>query len=1011
MLNKEYDQLYQDGIDYNENIFNKKYCLKTKNETCRDDVYNRFETELKKLTTPQLCNSIITRIKEGKIIPAGSISFGLGNDNLKCSLSNCYFVPINYDSISGIYECRKEMANTYKSRGGAGTDLSILRYKGCPVNNSAKTSSGSVSFLPGFSNDAYIIGQNGRRAAAISILDIRHPDTIDYIWCKSKPEIVFEKDFITGQYPDISTFNISLKINDEFMNAVENDKDWTFVFPDIDFEKYNTEWDGDFDKWKEKGYPLIKHNTIPARELLMQISESAWISGDPGVLFIDTVRKWSMSSFDPKITPRGVNPCLPDWAPVLTPDGYRYFKDIKNKIIINNEIHKCTDLIKTKELDDVYEVELQSGLKLYANKDHIIQKSDNTDCKLEDLNIGDYLKVEYNNILDFHKINYKEWLEGYHSNDIIDLFKTSFSFQVGYASSYIEVPKKRETDDEKLKQQVQLILNSIGVYSKINKYNRLDIMFDDYTATHKQQIKNIRKLYNQYPVYDIQVPNKNYFVSAGVVVHNCGEQTLADYENCLLSSLALHKYVTKPFTNNAEFEIDKFLEDVKLGIHFLNIMSDINEDRHPLIQQCQKDKYGKRVGQEITGLGDMLAMLGYRYGSDNACDFLDDIFYFKSVTELETSIEIAKEKGCAKSFSTKKARNNFLQLPYIQRILKKMLKSKKTEFENNVMKYGLRNSALNTVGPTGTISIITDNCSSGIEPIYKLSYTRKSRINKDQKIFHFPLLKYVGPEILSLTDDEIKKKYNYIESFDLSYYDRIKIQAIVQKWTDASISSTINLKNDSTIEDIYNIYCEGWKSKLKGITVFRNGSKQGIFSFGEQKKKNKNQITSSLIQEYLKNEKEDLNKTQRAYRYIKYWKKVKVYITVTIDNSGKPKELFANVPHEAGFDSSGIYHPELLMEKKSYWDAICRMTSLLLRLNTPIELIIKQLEKSSPTMMELPSIIIQILRNFLNYDEEKIEKIKKEEDGGEFCTVCGKYGVIYQGGCQVCILCGDSKCG
>src|SRR6056297_320441 len=121
MLNKEYDQLYQDGIDYSESVFNKKYCLKTKNETCRDDLYNRFETELKKLTTPQLCNSIITRIKEGKIIPAGSISFGLDNDNLKCSLSNCYFVPINYDSISGIYECRKEMANTYKSRGGAGT--------------------------------------------------------------------------------------------------------------------------------------------------------------------------------------------------------------------------------------------------------------------------------------------------------------------------------------------------------------------------------------------------------------------------------------------------------------------------------------------------------------------------------------------------------------------------------------------------------------------------------------------------------------------------------------------------------------------------------------------------------------------------------------------------------------------------------------------------------------------------------------------------------------------------
>ena len=496
------------------------------------------------------------------------------------------------------------------------------------------------------------------------------------------------------------------------------------------------------------------------------------------------------------------------------------------------------------------------------------------------------------------------------------------------------------------------------------------------------------------------------------MVHNCGEQALADYENCLLSALALHKYVKHPFTTEAEFEIDKFLIDVKLGVRFLNALSDINVDLHPLKQQCEKDKYGKRIGQEFTGLGDMWAMLGYKYGTIEACEFLDDVLYFKAVAEIETSIELAKEKGCAESFSTKKARKKFLQLPYIQQMTGRMLKSKKSEFENDVMTYGLRNSALNTVGPTGTISIITDNCSSGIEPIFKISYTRRSRINDDHRVFHFPLLKYGGEEVVSLSDEEIKKKYNYVEAFDLNYHDRIRTQSTVQKWTDASVSSTINLRNDSTIEDIYNIYWEGWRNRLKGVTVFRDGSKTGIFDSGENKnKENKNLITSDLIQEYLKEEKNELNKTQRAYRYVKYWKKVKVYITVTVNRSGQPKELFANVPHEAGFDSSGVYHPELLMEKKSYWDAICRMTSLLLRLNTPIELVIKQLEKSSPTMMELPSIINQILRNFLNYDEEKIEKIKTEESGGEYCTVCGKQGIIYQGGCQVCVLCGDSKCG
>src|SRR6056297_2072295 len=274
-MSKKFDELYNDAVEYGENVFIKKYCLESKNEICREDTYNRFELELKKILDLQTSNTIMDRIRKGKIIPAGSIAFGLGNDDLNCSLSNCYFIPICKDSIDGIYDCRKEMANTFKSRGGAGTDLTILRYKGCPVKNSAKTSSGSVSFLPGFSEDATTVGQNGRRAAAISILDISHPDTLDYIWCKSKPETVFEKDVLTSRLPDISGFNISLKINNEFMEAVENDEDWTFIFPDTTFEKYNKEWDGDFDKWEEKGYPFIKHDSMRARDLLMQISESA----------------------------------------------------------------------------------------------------------------------------------------------------------------------------------------------------------------------------------------------------------------------------------------------------------------------------------------------------------------------------------------------------------------------------------------------------------------------------------------------------------------------------------------------------------------------------------------------------------------------------------------------------------------------------------------------------------------------------------------------------------------
>jgi len=524
-MSKKFDELYNDAVEYGENVFIKKYCLESKNEICREDTYNRFELELKKILDLQTSNTIMDRIRKGKIIPAGSIAFGLGNDDLNCSLSNCYFIPICKDSIDGIYDCRKEMANTFKSRGGAGTDLTILRYKGCPVKNSAKTSSGSVSFLPGFSEDARTIGQNGRRAAAIAILDIRHPDTLDFIWCKSRPETVFEKDFITGQLPDISAFNISLKINNDFMKAVEENKEWDFYFPDTSFEKYHDEWTGDYEEWESKGYPFITTGSINAKELLMQIAESAWVSGDPGVAFIDTIRDWSMSSFDPKTTPKGLNPCLPDWAPVLTPSGYRYFRDVKNEVLIDNKEYSCSDLIKTNNSDDVYLIELKNGLKTYTTKNHIIQKvtdynkDEIIDVELQDLNIDDLIKTDYSKIK--YKFNQDEWDDGYLSgllyidnknhNPInlnfeernlliekkdfrkligiikdeqkLEIFKSSISFQLGFINSIInhnsEISENNQTviinqmdkDSYSILSDIQLVLLSLGVYSELKETN------------------------------------------------------------------------------------------------------------------------------------------------------------------------------------------------------------------------------------------------------------------------------------------------------------------------------------------------------------------------------------------------------------------------------------------------------------------------------------------------------------------------------------------------------------
>jgi len=250
-------------------------------------------------------------LRSGRFIPAGSILSRCNTDS-KGSFSNCYFTPILHDSIEDIFECQKKLARTFSYRGGSGVDISVLRPSGEAVNNAAKESSGAVSFMPTFSEITKTISQRGRRGALIITLDIRHPDVIKFIWSKAKPEEVFEKDVFTGDYPKIDAANISLKITDSFMKAVEDDEDFTFIFPDIDFdkEKYNKEWTGDYDKWEESGGTFKQYNTLKARDILNQISEAAYICGDPGLWFVDVAQRETFGTYiDERLKPICVNPC------------------------------------------------------------------------------------------------------------------------------------------------------------------------------------------------------------------------------------------------------------------------------------------------------------------------------------------------------------------------------------------------------------------------------------------------------------------------------------------------------------------------------------------------------------------------------------------------------------------------------------------------------------------------------------------------------------------------------
>ena len=899
------------GLKEHENIrqtvISKKYFLE--DETCWQDVKRRIASYV---TNKDLQDWILDT---ENFIPAGSILSGLGNPK-KCSLSNCYFTPIEQDSIEGIMDCCKKMARTYSYRGGTGINISILRPKGADVNNSAKVSSGAVSFMPLFSEVTNTIGQCGRRGALMISMDIRHPDILHFIWSKSRPQDVFGKDALTGKIPDVFGANISVAITDDFMEAVKKDEFWDFKYPDRDAdpEKYDREWDGDFNQWT--GEWKLYHS-LHARSVLYQIAAAAWTSGDPGVIYMDTVKRLTPGSYlHSSLVPHGSNPCFP--ADTLLLDGDKLRR-------IDSPNPETWTSWKTG-VKEVWEFDTSIGLKFRCTPDHKIMLRDGSFVEAKD-SVGTELKD----------------------------------------------PKYEYQEVEIIKHFPELI--------KPNK-----IIVTGYSVIGEEE------------VWDYRMKEGNpWNFCGGIVAHNCGEQMLPPYGNCLLGALVLCNYVINPWSDEAEFDKETFLSEVDKSVEFLNEMSDINEGLHPLPEQRVMDTDSKRIGLEFTGLADCLAMLGMKYGDEQSIAFISDLLRLKAIQEIKTSNRIAKEKGCCYHLQTPEERNNFLDSPYIKEL------GLSDEIQDQIMLHGLRNTAFNTVGPTGSLSIVAGNCSSGVEPIYAMGYKRTTRLSDEPFTFiHKPALEWAKEEFLktgfTYSVEELKKKLNYVESYELKWSDRIRVQSTVQRYTDSSISSTINLPEDCTPEDIFAIYEMGWAYQLKGITVFRDGCKKGVLETTEKipERKEGTLYIRSLLD------------IERAERHRVFWKGAKLYITISLDENDHPLEVFVKLPREAGGNGEGYYREELYQEKTSLWDTITRLVTAQLRSGMPLEYIIKQLDKGSYTLTDAGAVLSRILKKYLY----QLKEVEQEETGiGDECPECGEMSYIYTGGCPVCQKCGYSNCG
>jgi ribonucleoside-diphosphate reductase alpha chain len=502
------------------------------------------------------------------------------------------------------------------------------------------------------------------------------------------------------------------------------------------------------------------------------------------------------------------------------------------------------------------------------------------------------------------------------------------------------------------------------------------------------------------------------YCSPLVSTNPCAEQPLPDGGCCNLGAVNLERFVDE----NQNFMVEEFKETVEIGTRFLDNVVDYNLDRHALEDQKKNAMNDRRVGMGILGLGDMLVKMGIKYDSEDAIQTIDQIMAIFRDSTYETSINLAKEKGKFPHFEWKGYNKS--------KFVKSLPKSLRERIKNN----GIRNCTLTTVAPTGSGAIVA-RVTSGVEPIFATSYKRMVKKNDggygkefDQYTVYHPIIK----ELFG-TDEDLP---DYVTtSHRIDPFFRVKMQGTVQKYIDSSISSTVNLKEDTTIETVADIYMKAYENGLKGITVYREGSREGILITNDDKDEDKKTETN-LGQSRVVEGQPRLRPTQTAglTRRIKTGEGT-LYITINEDEKGLC-EVFTTIGKAGG-------------NAAAQSEAISRLISLALRSGVNPQSIVRQLKGISgpnPTwedgrlILSTPDAIGKALDDYLHekkqnpqseedkkllitMDTNKDEKLAKAIDPEMIasaklmmCKICDSRSVVNEGGCLTCQNCGWSKC-
>ncbi|MBL8895049.1 MAG: hypothetical protein JNJ53_10635 [Rhizobiales bacterium] len=519
-------------------------------------------------------------------------------------------------------------------------------------------------------------------------------------------------------------------------------------------------------------------------------------------------------------------------------------------------------------------------------------------------------------------------------------------------------------------------------------------------------------------VYDVQIPGINRFDANGIMVHNCGEQPLPPYGACLLGSINLARLVIDPFTDKARIDEAAIEDIVPRAVRFMDNVVDVSN--YPLPEQAHEARAKRRLGLGLTGLADALAMCGLAYGSEEAAAAAGRWMALIDHAAYRASAALAREKGAFPHYD----RERYLAGGHVQHLPESIRKE--------IAANGIRNALLTSIAPTGTISLFAGNVSSGVEPIFSISYERKV-LMPDGSRRSERIEDYAARLYRALHGGEAPLPASFVTTADLEPHQHLIMQAAVQRHVDSSISKTINCPSSLGFEDFKAVYAEAYELALKGCTTFRPNAVTGsVLSITESEPAQPALPLEAPRDPLLHSEPGEVIYMKRplerrevlpGFTYKLKWPESDhaIYITlndIVQDGRRRPFEIFINSKN---------------MEHYAWTVALTRMISAVFRRGGDVSFVVEELKavfdprggqwmggKYVPSLLAAIGGVIEkhlVDTGFLKRDAESpalvpaIAMVAGDRPSVAQCPRCGEAGLIFQEGCAYCPNCGYSKCG